>query len=1810
MPLEVLLDLIRKQFSPVEGQAIVSSLQQDPLLWQFSQNEEKSLFYFKASIPDLKSYRPGNIVTWLINKTLDEPVENLNEFETPLSAELKSRAFQAYETLINTGLPPTDLLSAGLIALALRELRNQKGNWKDISLDTFVNSRQQDSGKLFQIWRTPFACLFSLCPDFDHFSADFLMSENQKIILASIPTIIHSFLSNALTEQEILDHLYGLLVNRSIDFQLEGLKWLEVFKRMDIRKSLAKNLLETKQNIDYFASAFSDLEAFRTAKPDQDPLENEIRYSLPEDLNRLGAFYFYSGDEQKSAEAYQNASDLLKFLESQTLFQSIKSQKGQVSPSLWMGLMSSVPNSTTAKYYYIQSLINLGHLDEAQDRLNSLDDTPEKEMLALQIEQSRGSKEISISKGFDVITGGTSKKPLSAVPYYVHQAKFSEIDKLIELVNSQEDPESTKNFAEHILQDNYNDLDLVYKIRNIYEKTHNYDKALDLTSYLERREPDQNHHKSVLARLYSKKDRWEETFTILQGFIKSIPNPEIEDLERYAESALKTGKVDIAISVCQNIIKKESQNSKALILLGEGFMAKGDIIKAIQHMEQVVEMIPEEPETWLSLAHLWEENGQADRAFEILNKGVVALPNEPGLLHRLGKVYIQRGSPFEAISYLQKANDINPENPDVKLDLAKALYQLGQYEDAWNLLEPFKDHYQQYPEIARLMGHILLSMEDKDRAQTFLLFAAQHFPEDTSTILKTARLVLEKYETAHDKLPKDNLELIEKILKTASDITPGQTSLKLHLADVARLSGNYQQAMECYLDLSPEINNEKTSENWRLDYGLGKTAIALGEFEMGLAALQDAGSKQPENLLILHGLVEGYQKANLASKANDLAEASLKLAPNELQNILWYANYKNKNNEPEESIKALKDALRQNQSQLKIKFELAKTYISTGSFSEARSILKELISDSDFQPEELHQAAYACVRMNEFGLAIKALESALEKEKSFNPVYILDLASAYLLIEQPKKALELLNIEQDYLHEFPQISLLKSDILSNLGQYKLAYKTLESIEENASESLDKLSEFVDEKNLSPLLYTKDFTLTGYLFRMGQLNLVLGNFELAKINLTKAADQIPDDDEIMCAKFDSYIQTFDHEGIQQEFNFETEIEFGQGALNVDHLDFICSGLEWLISQGRSEEAEVIINKLSPANRTYPRYLAIQSQLSAINGDFKTAENYYNEADDVYQNTLADLQSKDLQILFRKLRNLVSIAGAARQQEEKLSAVQIHEKVWHILDNQPFYNMLFIESLIITAEDQQKARTLKIKNHSPGESILSENYKKISQSLLENLKHHLPKDAFICCDARITAAFSGKWPTNMNVDICLDSAEKAVSVMLFTKDDSLVKKIIDTYPNHPEVLQAYGIYALKNNKPKADQFVAKALEYDTSNPVNHALFAMLQMDQPEQALRSIQTALEFWPDEPEWHAFAADLYQKIGKEEMAAKHISQALENQPDNADFWQRSAEINLQSNRLAYAKQDLERSVSLNSNDINTWVKMADINRRLGYVNEATENIHKASNLKPDDKSIAIKEVQFLFDTNQFTKAEEAAENLVNKQLNFSDAYILLARSQAKQGKFDQAFTTLNKASRQLPENDEIILETLKIRKDQEGAESVLPELVKLAHDKPEDAAVLTTLTDWLIQTNRLKKAEETAQTILKIMPGQADVHLMLGRLQRKNGQLDQALSHFSDAITINPNLVDAYIEMGKTYQDRRDLEKAIQIYQKGSEADASDPRPYYYAGMALKECKDYTAAESMLKQAKKYAPNDPNIVRQLGMVTALNLINNLREAS
>jgi len=96
----------------------------------------------------------------------------------------------------------------------------------------------------------------------------------------------------------------------------------------------------------------------------------------------------------------------------------------------------------------------------------------------------------------------------------------------------------------------------------------------------------------------------------------------------------------------------------------------------------------------------------------------------------------------------------------------------------------------------------------------------------------------------------------------------------------------------------------------------------------------------------------------------------------------------------------------------------------------------------------------------------------------------------------------------------------------------------------------------------------------------------------------------------------------------------------------------------------------------------------------------------------------------------------------------------------------------------------------------------------------------------------------------------------------------------------------------------------------------------------------------------------------------------------------------------------------------------------------------------------------------------------------------------------------------------------------------------------------------------------------------------------------------------MNPESVDAYLELGQAYIDRREYQQALQSFRHAMRVSPRDPRGYYQAALIMKETKDYPGAETMLEQAARFAPEDLLIHRQLVGVMALNLIHKSQEAN
>ncbi len=65
---------------------------------------------------------------------------------------------------------------------------------------------------------------------------------------------------------------------------------------------------------------------------------------------------------------------------------------------------------------------------------------------------------------------------------------------------------------------------------------------------------------------------------------------------------------------------------------------------------------------------------------------------------------------------------------------------------------------------------------------------------------------------------------------------------------------------------------------------------------------------------------------------------------------------------------------------------------------------------------------------------------------------------------------------------------------------------------------------------------------------------------------------------------------------------------------------------------------------------------------------------------------------------------------------------------------------------------------------------------------------------------------------------------------------------------------------------------------------------------------------------------------------------------------------------------------------------------------------------------------------------------------------------------------------------------------------------------------------------------------------------------------------------------MEAYLELGLTYQDRREVGNAIQTYHKAIAMVSNDPRPYLQAAAAYKESRDYRNAEFMLRRLPAFS--------------------------
>jgi len=1782
-------------FSKEDTITIVKSLHRDSLVWKTISSEPLLEQFISYAGNNIEKWSPGILAAVMIDPSL-ELANGVTQKTILLNEQLKSEVDSIIDTIKSTGLIPDSLSQAGLLSLYIRNHHQDQGSWSKLINKLLFKTNATFTLTLSKIWQSTFSCLPSYVENYIDLASELISSSPENLKEQIVILVLHGLLTQPQNDDQILDEIQIIFSHLDTDAQICSLKVLNNLGLHKYMRELANNYLFLGENLNATSLAISETYSLESST------SNNFKYI--ENLEKQADFYRYAGHYDQASKIRSHSVELINQNISHLYYQ-LGVDNFEVDPpaakAAFINALHYSPNAEIIKKEYVRFLISQNEIDEAKLIIPDIKTSLESKFFALQNPILKGDPEnISLGDISTFFLDGTIST----------QVKKSILSTVLKHESLQANPNDALKIINGLRNQLPDDLTLMDEAIKFHKSLGEIDKALEILEFRALFEKDDKEVKEQLIDLYIKNKLWPKAFDLQKDVITNTSNPTHDQLLKYADLAIENDKPDIAISICNNILDKDQLDGEALVILGNAYIKSGQKSSAIEHMEKAASLSPENPASWLALANIWKKLGDPNRVLDTLLKGKAALPENFSILRALGSAYLENDLASNAVPILKQALLIDPEDLPTRISLAKSFFVIGQTEDAWNTVSPCIKEYSKDFQLALIIGMIFQSRTDNLKAYPYLKYAYT-FERSEQTLIPYANMLIDLLENKANVNVRELTKEISELEPTISELineSSDSYNLLLLQADLKLATGENQDAYEKYLYLAGLPASKSPLNYKRIQYGIGKSALGLNFSEISLAALQEAVMNNPNDHLTRQTIAKAYIQAGSPEEGLENANIALQVSPDNIQNILWYANFVTGIGAPRHALVVLRNAVVRFPEKQDLYLALTKTLFLLGDHSEARKIIDQMVNNRSSYAGELQQVAKLLITLNDNETAANVLKSALKNSQSPSFSIIHDLSTSLMKLGDFDGAIETVTSFIDQLGEDDRLTILKSDILSNSGRYGDAISALSPVINKLKAGLPmyNVAEYATDQ---PLINT-DYSPASVYYRQIELELISGNL-LSALDLSKETIiHFPDSSDLFFIhltllfanlKWDEFVDTYQHsiDNLLIQITDRSKIQTlvwmrSEIALENEEFEFAENLITSII-----KEPELKICLLSIKARIDSFYKQDQKAFDSFNRSIEKLNNIQQE----HQHTIKTI-SDTLDFIW----DLLSLAKTASRQQKWDSANEFYSHCHSLCQVLPVMNYWFCEFLLLLFQIQRTNRILKIVNHGPTVNENSLVFAEQLDSLLSITERFADPEVSQTLKVIRDAVFSEFWPENEELANYVKNLQDAFTILPILKNPRQVESIINAFPGNFELKFLNALRTYKFDQESCKKMLPELFSIDTSYPPLHVLHALCNENDSYIVIHSFETALLTWDDEPEWHYYLAEKYYGTEQFSLAVSHLEKAINIIPNNPRYWQLLGEIKIRERDFSSAKTYFSQAINIFPNNSEALNSLAMVNRKLGDFESAINCLERAIKLHPKKTVYRNNLTQLFMEKGDYDKASKDANELITMDPSDITPKVIFINAMLSSNHVQEAKISLAKWLIEYPDSIELRLLEAQITYNLTGCSDAISILSTLANKHPEDVTVLNAYAETLIACQYLDEAEKVLQKSLAINPEQNDTYLSLGRLYRNKGNLDLAISMFSKSLSIDPGIYSSYIELGKTYQNRREFQNAVKTYQHGLQIFSESPILHYNAGIAYRECKDYKNAETMLRRAAQLDPNDTLIRRQLAGVIALNLVHNLQE--
>ena len=236
------------------------------------------------------------------------------------------------------------------------------------------------------------------------------------------------------------------------------------------------------------------------------------------------------------------------------------------------------------------------------------------------------------------------------------------------------------------------------------------------------------------------------------------------------------------------------------------------------------------------------------------------------------------------------------------------------------------------------------------------------------------------------------------------------------------------------------------------------------------------------------------------------------------------------------------------------------------------------------------------------------------------------------------------------------------------------------------------------------------------------------------------------------------------------------------------------------------------------------------------------------------------------------------------------------------------------------------------------------------------------------------------------------------------------------NYQKDLQKATTEYLEGLKTRADDYI---------NHYNLGNFYLARRD-TDQAIRSFERAIRLRPDYLASHVNAAFAYNVAGRNEQAESSFRKALQLDPNNLIVHINLGMLLGEQSRLSEAEDVFHKALKV---DPNSAIAAYNLGVILApeQINQALKWCGRAYELQPEEPKYGYTYAFYLYKSEKSCAAIDVLQNMVKRQIPYSDAYALLGAIHQKRGELDKAAEVYQAAvnNKRMSQQDRTSFETM-----------------------------------------------------------------------------------------------------------------------------------------------------------------------------------------